>query len=540
MNRTVAKIILALASVSIAAAIASAQTSGGKSHLLLLDNSGSMGRRYSNNLRDWLIGNLLLSSAFSPSDRVIVRWFNDQGGTAFQPNDPLRKYDGRYDRQQILAAVPQQVTGYDTDIEKAFDQALADIRGLPLANETFIWLITDNEHYTSAGSAIDPLYRKIVGEKNIRAAYLFPLLKENGKPIAAGQTAMVMYLLHYSPQNSSLNVNSIADDAGRKINNDPVTWFPFEEQIHLDQSNITVNGQAAQFVDGRLVLPALAEGRPPQFTIRFKLRSQLRGQEITSGKIIRPAALIERLPAAVETEGDQASLRANVFPPTLALKSRQRSTDEYTAEIKADNLTFHATGFWNAVWNSESQSVEAVLQMTPADIQTRMDIQVISPVKNLDGIQKVVRQGQSGNKPIRVPVKFQIEFNSLWRRALIGLMALIAMGGMAGLAGLFLVKSSYQLITPEGERGLSLPLVGSHLILIDGRLAASINRRFGKLSVAPQSGFLLDGSPLARRLDREGGDFQIESEQDHLRRNYSISRALPASNQPVMRDDILD
>ncbi len=540
MNRTVAKIILALVAISIAAAIASAQTSGGKSHLLLLDNSGSMGPRYSNNLRDWLIGNLLASSAFSPSDRVIVRWFNDQGGTAFQPNDPLRKYDGRYDRQQILAAVPQQVTGYDTDIEKAFDQALADIRGLPLANETFIWLITDNEQYTSAGSAIDPLYRKIVGEKNIRAAYLFPLLKENGKPIAAGQTAMVMYLLHYSPQNSSLNVNSIADDAGRKINNDPVTWFPFEEQIHLDQSNITVNGQAAQFVDGRLVLPALAEGRPPQFTIRFKLRSQLRGQEITSGKIIRPAALIERLPAAVETEGDQASLRANVLPPTLALKSRQRSTGEYTAEIKADNLTFHATGFWNAVWNSESQSVEAVLQMTPADIQTRMDIQVISPVKNLDGIQKVVRQGQSGNKPIRVPVKFQIEFNSLWRRALIGLMALIAMGGMAGLAGLFLVKSSYQLITPEGERGLSLPLVGSHLILIDGRPAALVNRRFGKLSVAPQSGFLLDGSPLARRLDREGGDFQIESEQDHLRRNYSISRALPASNQPVMRDDILD
>ncbi|HEY7546391.1 MAG TPA: hypothetical protein VID27_15995, partial [Blastocatellia bacterium] len=319
MNRAIVKIILALAAISIAPAISPAQQPGGRSHILLLDVSGSMRARYANNLRDWLMGNLLSSSAFSSSDRVIVRWFNDQGATAFQPNDPLRKYDGKYDRQQILAAVPQQVTPYDTDIPKAFEQALADIRGLPLANEVMIWLITDNVQDTGAGAIIDPLYQKIVGEKNIRAAYIFPLLKENGKPIAAGQTAMVMYLLHYSPQASALNVNSIADDAGRKITNDPVTWFPFEEQIHLDQSNITVNGQAAQFVDGKLMLPALAEGRQPQFAIRFKLRSQLRGQEITSGKITRPAALIERLPAEVETEGDQSSLRANVFPPTLAL-----------------------------------------------------------------------------------------------------------------------------------------------------------------------------------------------------------------------------
>jgi hypothetical protein len=540
MNRTVVKLVIALAALSFAPAIAVAQASSGKSHLLLLDVSGSMQSRYSNNLRDWLVGNLIASSVFSPSDRVVVRWFNDQGGAAFQQTDPLRKYDGRHDRQQILAALPQQVTPYDTDIPKALDQALADIRGLPLSNDVFIWLITDNVQDAGAGATIDPLYQKIVAEKNIRAAYIFPLLKENGRQIAAGQTAMVMYLLHYSAQASTLNVNSIADDAGRKISNDPVTWFPFEEQIHLEQSNITVNGQAAQFVDGKLALPALGEGRAPQFAIRFKLRSQLRGQEITSGKITRPLALIDHIPSSVETEGDQASLRASVLPPTISLKSRQRSTGEYTAEIKADNLTFQATSFWNALWNSESAPVEAVLQMSPADIQTRMDLQTISPVPDLDRIQKIVRQGQSGSRPIRVPVKFQIEFNSLWRRAVAALAALAALGAMAGLAGVFLVRAAYQLITPEGERGLSLPLIGSHLISIDGRPAAQITRRFGRLSVAPQPGFLIEGGLIARKMDREGGDFMIESEQDHLRQPYSISRALPASSQRVARDDILD
>jgi hypothetical protein len=533
------KLLTVAALLAVALVTTTAQQTAGKCHVLLLDVSGSMQKRYANNLRGWLIEKLLTSAAFSPGDRVIVREFNDQGGTTFDANDPLRKYNGTFNAPQILASVPQHVTRFDTDIPKAIEQTLADIRGLPVAGDVLIWLVTDNVQDAGGSMSIDPLYQKIVGEKNFRAAYLFPLTTENGVTLGPDEDAMVMYLLHYAPQKSALATNRFADDAGNKIGNPPITWYPFEEYIHLDQANIKVNGEAAQIIDGKLALPAIPEGVPPEYTLEFRLNSQLRGREILSGKIANPTVVLARLPESLEGDGDLDKWTMEITPRTLAMKAKQSTTGNYSATVKAAG-TFHPSSFWHAVFNSTSEPVDAQLQLAPVDVKTRMDLPLLSRVKNLRGIETVLQQGQSGPSVIRLPMTFQVEYSTLWRRLLVALLALAAVGSVATATGALLVKTTYQLTTPLGERLLKLPLVGSQTLTIRDDRVAVLSKRFGALTVAPASGYLLDGAVAPRRLADGEEQFTLTSQTDGSRYPYAIHRVTRQKPEPAARDTILD
>jgi hypothetical protein len=536
------KIIVTSLLIAFALVSTIAQQTTAKCHLLLLDVSGSMKDRYDNNLKGWLIEKLISSAAFSPGDRVIVRWFDQRGNAKFSPNDPQRRYDGKHDPATVLAHVPaaNQAVGHDTDLPEALELALADIRGLSVSGDVLVWLVTDNEQDVGGPGSVDPLYQKIKSEQNFRAGYVFPLIKENGSMLPQSQAALVMYLLHYSAQKSSLAVNRLADDAGKKIGNEPVTWYPFEEQIKLDQANITVNSEPTKFVDGKLELPPVQEGTPPEFAIQFRLNSELRGREIQSGKIARPVASLDQVPETLEAEGDANSWSADISPAAFALKSKQSSLGVYSAVVRGSGITFHPASFWSAVWNSTSDPVDASLQFTPADLKTKIDVHALSKVKNLASIESVVQQSQSSKNPIRVPMTFHVEFNSLWRRGLVGLLGVVLLGSAVGGASLLFLKSRYQLVTPNGERVLALPLIGSESITIGHDRAAAITKRPGKLTVAAASGFVLDGGAVSRRLNNRADTFVIERAEDGRQYSYSISRLLKPSQETTSRDTILD
>jgi hypothetical protein len=540
MRALFTKIFIALLFATCLLAPSTAQQTSSKTHILLLDTSGSMRTRYANDLKGWLVESLLRSPAFSANDRVIVREFHNQGGTQYTANDPLRKYNGGFQMANILTSVPQQVTPYDTDIAKAFDQALADIKGFACTGDVLIWLITDNVQDTGGATSIDPLYQKITGETNIHAAYIFPLLKENGTPLTATQEAMVMYLLHYASQKSSLNLNHLADEVGKRIHNEPISWYPFEDQIKLEQGNVTVNSLPAGFVDGRLVLPAAREGAPPEFAIQFRLNSQLRGREILSGKLSRPNVMIERIPEMVETEGDPNSWSAEISPSSLAIKSRQASSNTYAVTVRASNLAFHPNSFWNGLWNSTSEPIEASVQFAPNDVQTRISVASLSQVKNLASIQNVLQQGQNSKKTIRLPISFQVEYNTLWRRLLALVMAMVFICGVITGTSVIFMKTHYQLTTPAGEQLLRLPFMGRESIVINGARAATINKRFSRIHLAAAQGYAIDGAGGARPLRNDADQFLIEDQQDGRRYSYSIQRLRKAKQGAAKRDNFLD
>jgi hypothetical protein len=453
----------------------------------------------------------------------------------------MRKFNGQFIAQQVLASVPADgggATRFDTDLPLAIGQALADINGFSISGDVLVWLITDNEQDVSGMKTIDPLYQKIIDEPGFRAVYLYPLLKEGGAP-APPDHALVMYLLHYSVQKSNLRTNALADEVGKRIGNAPISWYPFEDHIGFDSSSVKASGQPVEFVDGKLVLPAVVEGVPPEFTLEFHLSSQLRGREIVSGKITKPVVMLTRVPESILVEGSRDSWNAQVSPSSLAIKAKQ-SSKNYSALLKANDATFHPAGFWSAVWNSTSDPVDATLQLTLTDIQTKMDLSAADQVKNLERIENFLKKGQKSNKPLNIPITFRVEYNSTGRRLLVCLLALFGAGLVAGTASIFLIKSQYELGTPSGEQLLSLPIIGKQSITIEGARAATISKKFGKLVIAPAIGYRLNGENAPRRLGESREDFQIESERDGKAYRYSIGRLIKQSKEPIEHDPILD
>jgi hypothetical protein len=519
-----------------------AQQSGGTCHVLLLDVSGSMKVRYANNLKTWLMEPLLRSRAFAPSDRVLVRWFDQRGSATFTRDDPQRRYYDRHDLKKVLSQVPspREAVGLNTDLPEALELVLADIKTLPIEGDVMVWLVTDNDQDYNGVRDANQLYLSISNEKNFRAAYLFPLVTENGRALQPADSALVLYLLYYSPKSNPPSLDRFADEIGKVINNPAVTWFPFEKAISLDESSITANSEPVKIVDNKLVLPDVAEGVHPEFEIQFRFRSALRGREIRGGKISRPMASVVQLPEAIEAEGDLGLWQAAISPTSLAIKSNQNSSMTYLASVASAGAVLHPAGFWEGVWNSTSHPVEVVLQFTPTDIETTLDVAALTRVKNLGNVQQIVQRSQEANKPIAIPMTFQVRYDTVWRRAIAAIAGLLGLLGVAGGAALFAGKSKYELSTPQGERVLSMGALGKEYIGIDGERAAVVSKRFGRLIISPLSGYAMDGGKPFRWPMDHTNDFAIESKQDGRRYSYSIKRLAKGGGNPIARDTILD
>lgn len=510
----------------------------GKTHYLLLDDSGSMKPRYANNARGWLFEPLLRSSAFAPDDRIIVRWFDHRGNSNYQSNDPQRKYEGKFDLQAILNQIPTQANaiGSDTDIPEGLELTLKDIEQLKVTGDVLIWLFTDNvQDVGGGGGNVDPLYQRIKDDIDFQSAFIFPLTNENRTKLPPNGEAMVLYLLQFSKQKSRPNLNREADDVGRKIGNVPVTWFPIDKGVDLNEAGIKVNDQPSALVDGKLTLPDIPEGSTPAFTLKFPFESKLKNLKIVQSKITPQKTSSLKLPPSLEAQGELNSWRCRIDPQFLTLEPGKRSAVTYTTTLQGD-MTFHPASFWDAVWNSTSDPVEATFDYKLVDVDAKMDLSGLNQVKNLQGIESNVRQSQKNVRSRSIPMSFHVQYNSLWRRAVLIVLALFLVLLMIGVASLLLIKSRYQLSTPFGEETLALSLFGRSYLMINGERAAVI-KRLGTLSVTPLGAHTINGALKAHSLSQATNSFEIESQVDQRRYAYVISRGVRGPAQPTAGHD---
>lgn len=516
-----------------------AERVGARTHYMLLDVSGSMKEHYAKNMNGWLFEPLVRSSAFSPDDRVIVRWFDHRGNTNFDGDDRQRTFDGRYDAQTILSHLPQSqnAIGKYTDIPEALELALSDIDHSKVTGEVLIWLVTDNVQDVGAAGTTDPLYQRIKDDTDFQSAYIFPLTTENNSKLPPTAEAMVLYLLQFSKKPSRPGLDRIADDVGRKIGNAPVTWFPIDKGIDLNEANIRVNDEPSAMVDGRLKLPDVQEGTTPEFTLQFPFESRLRNLKIAQSKIT-PQRSTMSLPSTLDVQGDVNSWHGSITPTDLTIEPGKRSAVTYTTKLTGD-MTMGPTSFWDAIWNSTSDPVDVQFGYKLLDVETRMDLSGISQVRNLQGIESNVRQSQKNIRSATIPMSFRVRFNSLWRRVVAALACLALIALVAGGATVFLLKSRYQLSTPFGEQTLSLPLIGRNYITIEGDRAAVIKRTFGRLNVSPLGNYLINGTLTSQNLPGTVNTFEVENQGDNRHYSYTLSRT-PGAPTAVRHDDFLD
>lgn len=512
------------------------QSSGGKCHVLLLDVSGSMKDRYNGDLKSWLIEPLLASNGFNPNDRVLVRWFDKRGNTNFTADDQQRWDFRKWEAKDVLDKVPVSAPGLQTDLLEAIKLAYADIENLQIQGDVLIWMLTDNQQ--DAGGKEDPteFYKYIISEEKFRAAYLFPLVKE--KDGQEPERAMVLYLMHYSQKPSSFKLDSIAESASKKIHNQPVTWFPLETGISINPSNIVVNDEPAMIVDNKLKLPVVAEGVTPDFTIHFPFTSRLHARKLEGSLIKNQKASLDSLPSTLETQGDASSWHVDISPKTLTIEPYKNSEVIYTTTIGGNDLTLHPASFWDALWNPLSEPVDIKFQYTLEDEKPVIDSQELSQVRDLDKIAAHLRPSQKNIRPGQVLMSFQVQYNTLWRRVLVGLLVVFALALAGGAMFALASKSHYALSSPFGEQVLPLPLMGRSYITINGDRAAVIRKRFGKMSIAPLGTYLLSGAVTPQVLEENAeNNFTLDNQMDARHYAYSLRRLVRQKNVPIKDDD---
>lgn len=526
--------------VTLALAGIAAKRVEGKTHVLLLDVSGSMRAHYENNLKGWLIQPLLSSSAFAPDDHVIVRWFDQRGNANFNPNDPQRKFNGKYDVSAILNSMPTAdlANGSNTDIPEALELTLQDIGKLGVTGDVLIWVVTDNEQDVGGSGSVDPFYNKVKDDLRFLSAYLYPLVNENKARVPSGQDAMVLYLLQFSAKPSKFALGRIVDNVGQKIGNPAVTWFPIDKGIELNEASIQVNGENAMMIDGRLKLPDIQEGSTPDFTIRFPFDSKLRNLKIVKSRLT-PQIPTAQLPDTLESQGDAGSWRGSITPTELMLDPGKKSA-MYETKV-AGEMTLHPSSFWNAVWNPVSDPVQINFSYKLEDVESQIDLPGLDQVKNLQDIKGKVRQSQKNIQRKMIPMSFQVQFNTWWRRAVLAGIGLLMLGAVVGSASLFLIKTRYQMTTPFGEQALSLPIIGQSYVIINGDRAAIIKKRFGKLSILPFGSYTINGALQTHKFTDGINSFEIENQSEGKRYPYTLSRAAVGNqSQSARHDDFLD
>jgi hypothetical protein len=570
--------------LSVAAGAARAQERPRKTHLFLFDVSGSMKMngydRYAN-LNGWLIRPMLESGAFAEGDRVVVRWFHERpsGQARFDPNDEeLRLKLTSYSPQAVLDNVPRSgdATRGSTNIPQALDLALSDIRGYNLNGDVLVWLLTDNFQQSGAGPGsgstdIKPFYQKIDDNRDsIRAAYLFPLVNENGAKLAAGREAMILYLLHYSPRPSGLNMNEVSSGVAAKIGNPVITWFPIgknvvPEPVPAEDGETQLNGDT-------WVLGKVPEGRPLNFAdIRFHLRSKLQSRFLSgdirplpNAEVVWPSSVVfggpqgaraeapaadgaqagpaegsDSMPAAPDAPaagaGESAAgvtpWQTGITPTRISLAPGEKSKTVYTVSLSSDAAP-HAASFWSAVTESESAPVSGVVSFAIENISAEVQTDESAlKVANADIIKELIRKSveqansqaaTASNRTFSLPIEFRVEYDTTGRYAILGAAAflLLALGLTAGFV--LLRKTRYELTTPSGPRVVALPLVGREYVSLNGgQRAAVITRRFGAPSIKPLSNYLIDGSAQPRRLPDVGDNFVVESQADG--KGYALS-----------------
>jgi hypothetical protein len=526
-----------------------AQTQTQRNHIILLDGSGSMKPYYQTGLRDWLIAPLLSNNVFQSSDKVILRTFDRRGNKNFVKEDTQRRYQGQFNKENVLAAVPTvaESNGQFTAIAEGLEIAIADIESYNWSGDTFIWLVTDNVQDTngSGDEPISPFYEKIYTDPNFRSIYFFPVVREGNSG------ALVMYMLGYAKEDNPLPMPSLMDGVGKSIGTRPVLFRPIRlSALELDRSNITLetedgSTQTADLEDGCIVVP-LANGRSLAGRIKFKLRSRFREWRIEQANVSNATVTMERSDALdiAETE----TLQWQLDPRTLDLGPQETSKKVYIINLASGRqISALSPSFWQSFFVEPEIKVKAKVRFEVKDPQLKLaffdDADLADKIRRVKGLEQIEdfllpRSIPATERDLALEIPLMIKIaqppRPIWALVLLGVTLL---GAMVGTVFLFASQTTYKLTSPDGEKILKMRLIATVPLTISQEQVAILTRRFGAFKVKSFMPYVLEGELTEQRLSEYNSAFTITNSENKRTWNFSLESIASSKQKPDNDND---
>ncbi len=528
-----------------------AQTESQRNHIILLDGSGSMKPHYQTGLRDWLIAPLLSNNIFQPGDKVILRTFDRRGNKGFVKDDPQRRYQEQFNKENIISVVPTatESNGRFTAIAEGLEIAIADIEEYNWSGDTLIWLITDNVQDTSdpGDEPISPFYEKIYTDPNFRNIYFFPLVRE------ANPDALVMYMLDYAKKDNLLPMPSLMESVGKSIGNRPVLFRPIRlSALELDRSNITLetedgSTQPVDLEDGCIVVP-LANGRSLSGRVKFKLRSKFREWRIEQANVSNATVTIER--SETLDIGETETLQWQLDPRTLDLGPQETSKKVYIINLASGRqISAIKPSFLESFFVEPEVKVKAKVRFEVKDPQLKLtffdDPDLADKIRRVKGLEEIENfllprsiPATERDLALEIPlmIKVQQPPRPIWAVVLLGI---VLFGGTLGVVFLFTSQTVYKLTGPDGEKVLKLRPIATIPLTISQEQVAILTRRFGGFKVKSFIPYVLEGDLIEKRLSEYNSAFTIINSENKRAWNFSLESVARSKQSSDNDNDFL-
>ncbi|MBL8151524.1 MAG: VWA domain-containing protein [Blastocatellia bacterium] len=506
-----------------------------KTHIILLDASGSMKKAYLSGLRDWLIQPMLDSGVIGSGERVIVRTFDKRGNTAFQKEDPQRKFIGNFDKAAILSAIPTSETslGAFTSIPEALELALTDIEGLNISGNVFIWLITDNVQDVSGSGddPISPFYEKIYSDPNFKNIYFFPIVRE-------GETdALVMYALNYSKTEAFTSVATLMDRIGRSINQRPVLFRPIRlSSLELDRANITFEGedgqsQLAELEDGKIVVNVSA-GQQVLGKIKFKLKSKFREWKIESADVSNAKVVISGSQVLDLQEGE--TFQWKLDPKTLEVGPQETTKRVYAIDLSSGKtITATVPSFLDTFFLEPEINVPATISFEVENPRMRLaffdDAELADKIRRIKGLEEIEQflmprqlASSTRNLALEIPILIKVKepAKPIWILVLLGAVGMI---GIVSLTVMLGSQTVFRLNGPDGESIIKLRLFSNTPIFVSSEQVGMIKRQLGGLKAKTFEPYHLENGAKETPLT-DPTSFRVTNSETDRSWNFSIEK----------------
>lgn len=523
-------------------------------HLVLLDNSGSMTHWFlkDQDFMDRLTQEFLRSSAvFRDGDEIIIRSFNntfDLGEEVeFRVNDPdriavLTQKDNQneadtldpFTREELLKEFKQNFkpTGRDTDLKEALVLAFRDLEVYAGKKEgVIIWILSDNRQDLGQD---DPLrakgilpivefYEYLYENDDIRYSYFFPVIRD---PEVAERN-LVCYGMLYHQAGQMLFEGEVPEvnfriraagkalaalTGGRYDDISPIQCKPrkdeplvMDREIQFVPDQLDVQGRN---LNDRIVFTGLEEGKGFSGRLYVEFTSRFKYWRIEKALLKDPTLVFESYPRQILLGPEQSTCR--IEPRDITVGPEQTTTRKYQLILRrgAEDLFVPEVGVFSLKTflpgARESLYGRLLFQVT-IDVNSQMSLKYggmekeIENVKMLSAIRDFMYpQIGSSSKPyvkrFDYPVRFDVRF-APWRMISFFAFVVIALAGLSLLVFLALSRMEGAWATADSSGRFRLHFMKREEIKID-------NHSLGHLSFVPGSGTRFMAGPLCKLTGR--------------------------------------
>lgn len=486
--------------------------------------------RYEAGLREWLVRPLLTSGIFQPGERVLMRGFDKRGSRGFIKDDPQRYYNGLWDVEQVLAAVPptERINGALTSIPEALDLGLADLEAYGLSENALIYLITDNvqDESGSANDPIAPFYEKIYNDPRFKNIYFLPIVREGDAD------ALVMYVLNYATEQTQ-GFPEKMEALGKALGHRPVLFRPIRlTSLELDRSSLLVEDEdavatVADFEDGRIVFNVDA-GRALSGRLKFRLRSKFKEWKIERATVTD--ASVELMESPHILAGDR--LKWSLDPKTIELSPQQTSRTVYTIDLSSGGTVETATpGFIDSFFIEPVSTVNGMVSFRVDEPVLRLaffdDPALASKIRRVKGLEQIEeflmpRSLPPADRVLELKIPILIKIRQPVRPKWVLALALGAVSACVLGLGLLLARPKTFQLNAAGEvRILKMRPFTTMRLEANGEELGVLTRTLGGFKLLLHEPFLAENGTRRSRIAATD-NFAVSNSEDNRVYRFSV------------------